>query len=146
MLQTTHNSAVQPAQHSSRRSLIETKDGTRLFYYDWGIGQPVVFIHGWGLGADMWEYQMTDLSSQGWRCIAYDKRGCSRSDQPGHGYDFDTFADDMATLIKQLDLRDITLVGFSAGCGDVARYLSRYGGDRVARRKLIKISCVTFLF
>ncbi|MGV0029087.1 alpha/beta fold hydrolase [Phormidesmis priestleyi] len=137
MLQTTHSLATLPVQPSSKRLLIETRDGISLFHYDWGTGQPVVFVHGWGLGAGMWEYQMTDLSNRGLRCIAYDKRGCGRSDQPGHGYDFDTLADDLASLIEQLDLRNVTLVGFSAGCGDVARYLSRHGMGRIARSVLI---------
>jgi non-heme chloroperoxidase len=121
----------------SDRSLIEAHDGTCLFYQDWGTGKPVVFVHGWGLGAAMWEYQTIALSDRGLRCIAYDKRGCGRSDRPSFGYDFDTFADDLASLIEQLDLEDVTLVGFSAGGGDVARYLSRHGVDRVAKTVLI---------
>jgi pimeloyl-ACP methyl ester carboxylesterase len=120
-----------------KEPFIETQDGQRLFYQDWGTGQAIVFIHGWGLGAGMWEYQMTALSSQGLRCIAYDRRGCGRSDQPGQGYDYDTLADDLAAVIEQLDLRDVNLVGFSSGCGDIARYLSRYGRDRIAKTVLI---------
>jgi non-heme chloroperoxidase len=116
---------------------IETGDGTTLFYKDWGAGKPVLFIHGWALGCDMWEYQMPYLVGQGLRCIAYDKRGCGRSSQPWSGYDFDTFADDLAMMIEQLDLREVTLVGHSMGCGDISRYLSRHGMERVARAALV---------
>ena len=83
---------------------IESRDGTRLFYNDWAMGKPVVFIHGWALGADMWEYQLPYLAGKGLRCMAYDKRGCGRSSQPWSGYDFDTFADDLAAVIEHLDL------------------------------------------
>lgn len=139
MLKSIQRPATLPAQHLSRGSLIETPDGTTLFFQDWGIGKPVVFVHGWVLGAEMWEYQMTALSRQGLRCIAYDKRGCGRSSQPGDGYDFDTFADDLATLMELLDLQDVTLVAHSMGGGEVARYLSRYGTSRIARTVLIAI-------
>jgi pimeloyl-ACP methyl ester carboxylesterase len=137
MLKSIQSPRTSPAQRLSRRSLLETPDGTTLFFQDWGTGKPVVFVHGWVLGAQMWEYQMTALSSQGLRCIAYDKRGCSRSSQPGDGYDFDTFADDLATLIEQLDLQDVTLVAHSMGGGEIARYLSRYGTSRIERAVLI---------
>lgn len=116
---------------------IETSDHTSLFYKDWGQGKPVVFSHGWVLGADMWEYQMTYLAGQGLRCIAHDRRGCGRSSQPWHGYDFDTFADDLAALIEQLDLREVTLVGHSMGCAEIARYLSRHGAGRIDRVVLV---------
>jgi non-heme chloroperoxidase len=116
---------------------VEAGDGTKLFYKDWASGKPVVFIHGWALGADMWEYQMPYLAGKGLRCVAYDKRGCGRSSQPWGGYDFDTFADDLAAVIEQLDLREVTLVGHSMGCGDITRYLSRHGTDRVARAALV---------
>jgi len=137
MLKTIQRPAILSANQLSNRSFIEMQDGTTLFFKDWGTGKPVVLIHGWVLGAEMWEYQMTALSSQGLRCIAYDKRGCGRSSQPGNGYDFDTFADDLATLIEQLDLRDVTLVAHSMGGGEVARYLSRYGASRIAQTVLI---------
>jgi pimeloyl-ACP methyl ester carboxylesterase len=104
MLKTVQRSAILSANQLSNRSFIEMQDGTTLFFKDWGTGKPVVFIHGWVLGSEMWEYQMTNLSNQGLRCLAYDKRGCGHSSQPGDGYDFDTFADDLATLIEQLDL------------------------------------------
>jgi non-heme chloroperoxidase len=116
---------------------VRARDGTRLYYEDWGAGAPLVFIHGWGLGADMWEYQMPYLAARGLRCIAYDRRGCGRSDHPGDGYDFDTFADDLAALLDTLDVRAVTLVGHSMGGGEVARYLARHGAGRVARTVLL---------
>jgi non-heme chloroperoxidase len=112
---------------------IETGDGTRLFYKDWGTGEPVLFVHGWVLGADMWEYQMTPLAAHGLRCIAYDLRGSGRSDQPGNGYNADNLAGDLATVIRQLDLQQVTLVGHSMGSAQIVRYLSRYHADRIAR-------------
>lgn len=137
MLKTIQRSATLPTKQLSSRSLLEMQDGTTLFFQDWGTGKPIIFIHGWVLGAEMWEYQMTALSNQGLRCIAYDKRGCGRSSQPSNGYDFDTFADDLATLIEQLDLQDVTLVAHSMGGGEVARYLSHYGTSRIERTVLI---------
>ncbi|MBC8136877.1 MAG: alpha/beta hydrolase [Fibrella sp.] len=116
---------------------IETSDGVRLFYHDWGTGQPVVFVHGWTIGADSWEYQTTFLASHGLRCIAYDQRGGGRSSQPWDGYGYDTLADDLAALLDQLDLYEATLVGHSMGCGEIARYLSRYGSSRVSKTVLI---------
>ncbi len=116
---------------------VETGDGTSLFYKDWGTGQPVIFVHGGQLGADMWEYQLLELVDHSLRCIAYDRRGCGRSSQPWHGYDVDTLADDLAAVIEQLGLREVALVGHSNGCGDIARYLSRHGASRVARVVLI---------
>ena len=116
---------------------LKAADGTQLFYNDWGSGKPLVLIHGWPLDSDMWEYQTSYLATQGLRCIAYDRRGFGRSDQPWTGYDYDTLADDLAAVIDQLDLREVTLVGFSMGGGEVARYLSRHGAGRVARAALI---------
>ena len=112
---------------------VEAKDGTRLFYNNWGTGTPVVFIHGWPVHSDMWEYQTHVLAAQGLRCIAYDRRGFGRSDQPWTGYDYDTLADDLAALIDTLDLQGASLVGFSMGGGEVARYLARHGAARIAR-------------
>jgi pimeloyl-ACP methyl ester carboxylesterase len=116
---------------------IDASDGTRLFYDDWGTGTPVVFLHGWMLGADIWEYQTVPLAWQGMRCIAYDRRGCGRSSRPFDGYDYDTLADDLATVLRTLDLDDVTLVGHSMAGGEVARYATRYGLDRVGRVVLV---------
>jgi non-heme chloroperoxidase len=116
---------------------IETGDRTSLCYKDWGTGKPVVFIHGSPLNSFMWEYQITYLVSRGVRCIAYDRRGHGRSSHTWHGYDYDTLADDLATVIDQLDLREVTLVGYSMGGGEVVRYLSRHGVDRIARAVLL---------
>jgi non-heme chloroperoxidase len=118
-------------------ALIETGDGTRLFCKDWGSGRPVVLIHGWPLDADMWEYQQPALAEAGFRTIAYDRRGFGRSDQPWSGYDYDTFSDDLKAVLDRLDLQDVTLVGFSMGGGEIARYMSRHGGARVAQAVLV---------
>ena len=116
---------------------LDTLDGTRLYYKDWGTGRPVVFIHGWPLDADMWEYQMPAVTEAGFRTVAYDRRGFGRSDQPWGGYDYDTFADDLKAVLDHLDLQDVALVGFSMGGGEIARYLSRHGGARVSRVALV---------
>ncbi len=116
---------------------INSNDHTSLYYKDWGSGEPVVFVPGWCLSSEMWEYQMVPLAEAGFRCISYDVRGCGRSDQPGGGYDLDTLADDLAAVIEDLDLRNATLVGHSAGSAQIVRYLSRHGADRVARVALI---------
>ncbi len=116
---------------------IQARDGTPLYYKDWGAGPPVVLIHGWPLDADMWEYQAVPLASQGLRVIAYDRRGFGRSGQPWTGYDYDTLADDLASVMDALDLHGATLVGFSMGGGEVARYLSRHGTGRVAKAALV---------
>ncbi len=121
--------------------VIETRDGQSLFYNDIGAGKPVVFVHGWPLDADMWEYQTMVLAAHSLRCITYDRRGFGRSSQPWTGYDYDTFADDLADVLDKLDLNDVTLVGFSMGGGEVARYLSRHGARRIA--KAVLVSCVT---
>lgn len=107
--------------------IISTQDETQIYYKDWGSGQPVVFSHGWPLNADSWEAQMLFLVSKGYRCIAHDRRGHGRSSQPWNGNDMDTYADDLSELIEKLDLKDATLVGFSAGGGEVARYIGRHG-------------------
>ncbi len=112
---------------------IETNDHTSLYYRVWGTGAPVVFVSAWSFHGAMWEYQMHALCEQGLCCIALDRRGHGRSDDPGRGYDSDTLADDLGTLLTQLDLHNVTLVGNSMGCCEIARYLSRHGSDRVAR-------------
>jgi len=116
---------------------ITTKDGTELYYRDWGKGQPVVFSHGWPLTGDAFEDQMFFLASRGYRCIAHDRRGHGRSSQPWQGNDLDTYADDLAALVEKLDLRDAVHVGHSTGGGEVARYIGRHGTRRVAKAVLI---------
>jgi non-heme chloroperoxidase len=116
---------------------ITTTDGTQIYYKDWGTGQPVVFSHGWPLSADAWEDQMVFLAERGYRCIAHDRRGHGRSSQPWQGNDMDTYADDLATLVAALDLRDVMHVGHSTSGGEVARYIGRHGTQRVAKAVLI---------
>ena len=118
-------------------STITMKDGMNMYYKDWGTGQPIVFNHGWPLSADAFEDQMFFMASNGYRCVAVDRRGHGRSDQTWDGNDMDTYADDLNQLIEKLDLRDAILVGHSTGGGVVAHYIGRYGTDRVAKAVLI---------
>ena len=120
---------------------VTATDKTEIFYKDWGKGKPVILIHGWPVNADMWEHQAIALASAGYRVISYDRRGFGRSGQPWSGYDYDTMAGDLNSLMESLDLRDAALIGFSMGGGEVARYLSRYSAQRVS--KAVLVSAVT---
>ncbi|MDO9421014.1 MAG: alpha/beta hydrolase [Herminiimonas sp.] len=116
---------------------ITTKDGVEIYYKDWGSGQPIVFSHGWPLNSDSWESQMFHLANNGFRVIAHDRRGHGRSSQPWFGNDMDHYADDLAQLIEALDLKNVILIGFSTGGGEVARYVGRHGTKRIAKLGLI---------
>ena len=116
---------------------LTTKDGTKLYVKDWGKGRPVILIHGWPLSADSWDDQAMVIADAGMRAIAYDRRGFGRSDQPWTGYDYDTFADDLAVVVEATGATDVSLVGFSMGGGEVARYLSRHGSKDVAQAVLV---------
>lgn len=116
---------------------LTVSDGTQIYYKDWGSGQPIVFSHGWPLSADAFEDQMVFLANRGYRCIAHDRRGHGRSSQPWNGNNLDTYADDLAELVKTLDLKDAIHVGHSTGGGEVARYIGRHGTARVAKAVLI---------
>lgn len=113
------------------------KDGTQIFFKDWGTGQPVVFSHGWPLTADAWDPQLKWMVDHGFRGVAHDRRGGGRSGQPWEGNDLDTYADDLAAVIEELDLRDVILVGHSTGGGEVTRYMGRHGTGRVAKAVLV---------
>src|SRR5690606_30432302 len=115
----------------------EANDQTQLFYTDWGAGKPIVFAHAWAMSWTMWEHYMLYFQAKGMRCIAYDRRGHGRSDKPGNGFTYDQHAEDLASLIEKLDLKDITLVGHSMGGGEIIRYLTRHGSERVSRLMLI---------
>jgi non-heme chloroperoxidase len=125
-----------PKEKQSMNTVV-TKDGTSLYYKDWGAGPVVVFSHGWPLSSDSWESQMVYLAERGYRCVAHDRRGHGRSGQPWNGNDMNTYADDLATVVETLGLERVTLVGFSTGGGEVARYISRHGTKRVAKAALI---------
>jgi non-heme chloroperoxidase len=116
---------------------ITTKDGTEIYFKDWGKGRPVVLSHGWPLNADSWDSQMVFLAEHGYRVVAHDRRGHGRSSQPWNGNDMDTFADDLALLLEALDLDEVTLVGFSMGGGEVARHIGRHGTKRLAQAALV---------
>ncbi|HWC99342.1 MAG TPA: alpha/beta hydrolase [Candidatus Sulfopaludibacter sp.] len=116
---------------------IKTKDGTEIYFKDWGTGRPVVFSHGWPLNADAWDPQMLFLGQHGYRVIAHDRRGHGRSSQPWNGNDMDTYADDLSALMDALEIQDATMVGHSTGGGEVARYIGRHGTKRVSGAVLI---------
>jgi len=118
-------------------STLKTKDGTEIYYKDWGAGRPVVFSHGWPLSADAWDAQMLFLAQNGYRVIAHDRRGHGRSSQPWNGNEMNTYADDLAALLDALDVKGATLVGHSTGGGEVAHYIGRHGSKRVAAAVLI---------
>ena len=124
-------------QGGRRMNTITTKDGTTIYFKDWGTGRPVVFSHGWPLNADAWDAQMLFLGQHGYRVIAHDRRGHGRSSQPWNGNDIDTYADDLAALIDALDLKNVVLVGHSTGGGEIVRYIGRHGSKRVAKAVLI---------
>jgi non-heme chloroperoxidase len=117
--------------------MVTTQDGTEVFYKDWGMGQPVVFSHGWPLNADAWDDQLFFMASNGFRAVAHDRRGHGRSSQPWDGNDMDHYADDLAAVIEELDLHDVALVGHSTGGGEVTRYIGRHGTSRVSKAVLV---------
>jgi non-heme chloroperoxidase len=135
--------AASDAGSTRTANYISTRDGVLLYYKDWGPadGPVVTFSHGWPLSSDSWESQMIFLANNGYRVVAHDRRGHGRSSQPWDGNDMDHYADDLATVIEALDLRDVTLVGFSTGGGEVARYIARHGTSRV--RKAVLVGAVT---
>lgn len=135
---------TQPQKTQLERTQIASKDGTQLYYKQWGEGRPVILISGWPLSADSWDDVALNLAENGFKAIAYDRRGFGRSEQPWTGYHYDTLADDLAAVIEQTGATDATLIGFSMGGGEVARYLSRYGADNIAQAVLIS-SVVPYL-
>jgi len=129
--------AASAARPRPRPTAIRAADGASLAYTDRGDGPPVVFVHAWAMHARMWDQQVEALSQAGFRCITFDRRGHGRSPDPGHGYDLDTLAGDLAAVLDQLDLKDVTLVGHSMGCAETIRYLARHGSARVKRAVLL---------
>jgi non-heme chloroperoxidase len=130
-LMSTRSSAAR--SQSPAPAFVKSRDAIKLFYRDWGVGKPLLFLAPWGLHSGWWEYQMAHLAQRERRCIAYDRRGHGRSEESASGYEFDALADDLACVIEELDLHDVTLVAQSMGCGEVARYLTRHGRGRIAR-------------
>jgi len=129
---------ITPASRTrGQMNFVEAKDGTQLFYRSWGTGRPIVFISAWALHSEAWQYQMTPICDEGFRCVAFDRRSHGRSSDPGTGYDLDTLADDLATVLTRLNLTDVTLVGHSLGAAESVRYLTRHGTARISRLVLI---------
>lgn len=133
----TSSGAAQATGEGVHMGRITTRDATQIYYKDWGTGQPVVFSHGWPLSADAWESQMFHLASNGFRCIAHDRRGHGRSSQPWNGNDMDTYADDLAQLFESLELKNVIMIGHSTGGGEVARFIGRHGSKRVSKAVLM---------
>jgi non-heme chloroperoxidase len=134
----TQRNRIHPFEEGAQAmSTVTTQDGTNIFYRDWGSGQPVVFSHGWPLSADAWDPQMMFFGTRGYRVVAHDRRGHGRSDQTWDGNHMNTYADDLAAVIEQLDLRDVVLIGHSTGGGEVTRYIGRHGTSRVAKAVLV---------
>ena len=126
-------------------NFIRTSDNVALFYREWGAGQALIFLAGWTLSSEMWAYQMQPLSQQGFRCIAYDRRSHGRSSDPGKGYDFDTLAGDLAAVMDALDVKNATIVAHSFASGEVVRYLTKYGTERIARAVFLAPAAIPFL-
>ena len=122
-----------------------TRDGTQIYYRDWGKGRPLLFLSGWTLNSAMWGYQMHPLAAQGFRCVAYDRRGHGLSSDPGRGYDYDTLADDLAALIEALDLRDVVVVAHSFSSAEIVRYLTRHGDKRISGVLMLAPAAIPFL-
>jgi non-heme chloroperoxidase len=141
----SRSARAEPHAQRSDGGFVLARDGTRLAFTDWGTGKPVVFVHAWALPSPMWDYQRSALCEQGLRCIAYDRRGHGRSGRPNGGYDCDTLADDLAALLTQLDLHDVTLVGHSFGSGEIVRYLTRHGAGRIAKATLVAPAATPFV-
>lgn len=135
---TNDSLSTAPRSKGLRLSMIEARDGTGIHFRDWGAGRPIVFVAPWGLCSDWWDIPVITLSERGgWRCVTFDRRGHGRSDDPSHGYNFDTLADDIAAVIDSLDLKDVVLVGHSLGGAEVVRYLTRHGSGRVTHAVLV---------
>src|SRR5215469_10568383 len=131
------SASKQSASVAPKSTMIDTRDGTRIHFRDWGAGRPIVFVAPWGLCSDWWDIPVISLSGGGWRCVTFDRRGHARSDDPCHGYDFDTLADDIASVLDGLDLQNAVLVGHSLGGAEVVRYLTRHRSHRVTHAVLI---------
>jgi non-heme chloroperoxidase len=140
--------SAQPASMEARArgsDFIDTADGVKIAFADWGKGRPVVFVHAWALPSPMWDYQVGALAREGMRCITYDRRGHGRSGKPRSGYDCDTLADDLSALLTELDLNEVTLVSHSFGSAEIVRYLTRHGAGRVAKIVLIAPAALPFV-